>query len=72
MRENFPVNSYLSQAPSVVHFGLGEAKRVDLLTIKWPLGSTQEFADLPADQHLVITEGRDELELAERGRVMVQ
>ncbi len=56
VRELYPVNSYLSQMPSLVHFGLGDAERIDRLTVRWPSGCTQEFSDLSVDRHLVITE----------------
>ncbi len=56
-REMYPQNSYVSQQPCEVHFGLGGVTRVDQLTIKWPSGLVQELADLSADQHIRITEG---------------
>src|SRR5262249_60986164 len=51
VRELYPVNSYLSQAPSLVHFGLGDADRVDRLTVRWPSGKVQVLRDLAADAH---------------------
>jgi hypothetical protein len=58
VRELYPVNSFRSQQPSRVHFGLGAAPRVDSLTIHWPSGTEQSLSDLAADRHVVITESR--------------
>jgi hypothetical protein len=55
-RELYPVNSFLSQAPSRVHFGLGGARTVDTLTIEWPSGAAQSLTDLAADRHVVVSE----------------
>jgi hypothetical protein len=59
VRELYPLNSFQSQMPSVVHFGLGDATRVDHLTIRWPSGKVQELADLAADRHVVIDEDKE-------------
>lgn len=56
VRELYPVNSFHSQAPSLIHFGLGDAAKVDRLTIRWPSGQVQELADLAGDRHIVVTE----------------
>jgi hypothetical protein len=56
-RELYPLNSFGSQAPTRVHFGLGAATTVDRLTIRWPSGEQQEFRTLPADRHIVVEEG---------------
>src|SRR5262249_38012087 len=58
VRELYPLNSYRSQMPNIVHFGLGDATQVDRLTIQWPSGKKQEFIGLLADRHLVVDEGR--------------
>lgn len=39
-------------------FGLGPADRVEALRIRWPSGLQQEFHDLPADQAIIVVEGR--------------
>jgi hypothetical protein len=57
-RELYPLNSFRSQMPSRVHFGLGEARAVDRLTVLWPSGTVQRFEDLVVDRHVVITEDR--------------
>jgi hypothetical protein len=57
-RELYPHNSFRSQMPSRLHFGLGDAIKVDRLTVRWPSGAVQTLGDLAADRHVVITEGR--------------
>jgi enediyne biosynthesis protein E4 len=59
VREQFPLNSYRSQMPNVVHFGLGDATRVERLVIRWPSGVKQELTNLPADRHIVVEEGKE-------------
>jgi len=56
-RDLFPICSYRSQLASSVHFGLGQAERVDRLTIYWPSGLVQTLAPLAVDRHVKITEG---------------
>ena len=46
VRHQFPVNSYRSQASNSIHFGLGSAKQVDRLTIRWPSGHIQVIENL--------------------------
>ncbi len=72
-RELYPHNSFRSQMPSRVHFGLGDAARIDRLTIRWPSGAVQTFDNLAADRHVVITEGRtgpDAVETVTPGQVI--
>lgn len=40
----------------VAHFGLGDATRVDLLRIEWPIGIVQELPNVAANQILTVTE----------------
>jgi enediyne biosynthesis protein E4 len=46
----------LSSSEPIVHFGLGEDTRVRRLTVSWPSGHEQSFADLAADRRFTITE----------------
>ena len=39
VRENYPANSFLSQSPTIVHFGLADSESVESLTIRWPSGA---------------------------------
>ncbi|HVU25848.1 MAG TPA: VCBS repeat-containing protein [Opitutus sp.] len=47
---------YLSSSEPVLHFGLGGEARIERLTVTWPNGGEQEFADLAADRRYTITE----------------
>jgi hypothetical protein len=58
-RELYPINSYFSQMPARVHFGLADATRVERLTIRWPSGQVQVLDGLAGDRHIVIEEGKD-------------
>ncbi len=62
VRELQPVNSYRSQTPFRAHFGLGQNKRIDHLTIHWPSGREQTVKAVPIDQHVVIQEGADNVQ----------
>jgi hypothetical protein len=73
VREMYPLNSYRSQTPNIVHFGLGDAAKVDKLTIRWPSGKVQELTDVPADRHIVVDEGKegkDAIELVVPGKTI--
>jgi hypothetical protein len=59
VRELFPANTYRSEAPNVVHFGLGDAEVVERLTIRWPSGKVQELRGLRGDRHIVVDEGAE-------------
>ena len=50
--------SYLSQSDLRIHFGLGEAVRVDTLEIRWAGGRRETYQNIPANQHLKIVEGQ--------------
>ncbi|WP_165231903.1 CRTAC1 family protein [Aquisphaera insulae] len=50
--------------------GLGPAKSVDALEIRWPgTGTRQTFRDVPADRAIEITEGKDQYRVVERARI---
>ena len=46
----------LCSSEPIVHFGLGGDSRIRRLTVSWPSGQTQEFADLAVDRRYTITE----------------
>ena len=51
-------SSYLGQNDLRVHLGLGTATRIERLDITWPGGQTEVLRDVPANQIIVVTEGR--------------
>jgi hypothetical protein len=59
LRELYPINSYYSQMPARVHFGLADATKIDRLTIRWPSGQVQVLAGIPVDRHIVVEEGKE-------------
>jgi enediyne biosynthesis protein E4 len=72
VRELYPANTYRSQAPALVHFGLDGAQRVDELLIRWPSGTEQVIRAIPANRHVLIHEAREQYETVEPGRSMPQ
>ncbi|HMG33123.1 MAG TPA: CRTAC1 family protein [Blastocatellia bacterium] len=49
---------YCSQNDLAIHFGLGEATKIDKLEIKWPGGSTQVVAVPACDRVFTVVEGK--------------
>lgn len=49
---------YASQNDMTLHFGLGEATRVDKLEIKWPDGSIETIDVAGVDRRLNVMQGR--------------
>jgi hypothetical protein len=58
-RQVMPTRSYLSQVELPVTFGLGDARRVDRLRVRWPDGSVQDVPDVRVDQMLVIKQATE-------------
>lgn len=57
IRDLFPPNGFMGQSPARLYVGLGQASRIDRLTVDWPTGQQQRFDNLPADVELTLTEG---------------
>jgi hypothetical protein len=57
VREVRPNSGYLSSHDPRVHFGLGRARAVDSLRVRWPSGLVQEFRALEGDVTWRIVEG---------------
>jgi hypothetical protein len=70
VREMYPANTNRSQAPNIVHFGLGDAETVESLKIRWPSGKVQELHDLKGDRHILLDEGKDEVGTVVPGKLM--
>jgi hypothetical protein len=50
-------NGYYSASDLRIHFGLNDAKRVDLVEIRWPSGAVDTLKDLEVNRLYVIEEG---------------
>ena len=67
-------SSYLASNDPRVHFGLGEAKAVDKLTVHWLGGSKTSFGPVPAGCEAIVSPGQPALLVdiktrAEKGRL---
>jgi hypothetical protein len=49
--------SYLSQSDLRLHFGLGDAARINSVEVRWPNGATQTFKDVAADRFYRVKQG---------------
>ena len=56
IREVKSGSGYLSQNDLRLHFGLGAARSVDTLTVRWTCGKIQTLQDITANQVIVISE----------------
>ena len=50
-------NGYYSASDLRIHFGLGEAKKVDTVEIRWPSGAIDTLKDLDVNRLYVVEEG---------------
>ena len=50
-------NGYYSASDLRIHFGLNEAKKVDLVEIRWPSGAVDTLKDLDVNRLYVVEEG---------------
>ena len=46
----------LSSSEPILHFGVGTDTRIRRMTVAWPSGHVQEFADLAVDRRFTVTE----------------
>ena len=51
-------DSYLSHSDWRLHFGIGAAKAIDEIEVRWPSGKAEKLAKVPVDRVITITEGR--------------
>ncbi len=56
-------SSFLSHNDLRLHFGLGEASRVDKITVRWPSGEVEEFPGVAADGLALLVEGTGQARL---------
>lgn len=48
---------FLSASTTIIHFGIGQAEKVDTLEIHWPSGSIQQLYNLTPNRKLIVNEG---------------
>jgi hypothetical protein len=48
--------SFTGQDTAILHFGLGELRRAERITVQWPSGVRQILENVPADQQITIQE----------------
>jgi hypothetical protein len=53
--------SFLSASDVALHFGLGDARTITRLSVRWPDGTSNTYADLPVDARLSLRQGRTEV-----------
>jgi hypothetical protein len=57
VRDVFPANGFMGQAPVQTLIGIGDADMIEQLKVRWPTGVTQIFHNIPAGSQVSITEG---------------
>lgn len=56
IRQFNPMRGFCSTNEPSIHFGLGEAKSIERLTVTWPGGKSVTYQDLPANRRYTIPE----------------
>ena len=56
VRQLVLARGYLSNSEPILHFGLGEAKQIERVTIEWPSGVTQVLEHVAAGRRYTVTE----------------
>ncbi len=56
IREVAAGSSQIGQNMLTVHFGLGQAKKIDSVKVQWPSGKVQMFENVDVNQRVTITE----------------
>ena len=52
-------DGFMTQVPRELHFGIGNAEKIDRITVRWPCGTVKVYRDLPADRLLEIREDEE-------------
>ena len=59
-------SGFHTQVGEAIHFGLGQADRVEALEVRWPSGQVDRYTDLPADGLIDVTEAAAAVEVRPR------
>ena len=52
--EHYPYRGYISTVQDIIHFGVGEARRIDSIQVKWSDGSYQLLKNIAVNQLIAI------------------
>lgn len=52
--ELYPTRGIFSSVEHLLHFGVGDAKTLSRVVVRWPDGKTQEFSQIPTNQRLKV------------------
>lgn len=63
VRDVFPANGFMGQGPVDTFIGLGDARAIKQLQVRWPSGATQTFENLPAGKVVTLTEGKSKYDV---------
>lgn len=64
-RQVSATRGYLSGQSGMLHFGLGESDRIELLEVRWPSGLVERVPDVKVDRRLRLVEGRARQEMVQ-------
>ena len=56
VRDLFPQNGFMGQGPAEIILGLGDAKVIDRLKVRWPSGKIQIYKNLAANRYFLLKE----------------
>lgn len=56
IRDLFPQNGFMGQGPAEIILGLGDAKEIDRLEVRWPSGKTQIYKNLATNRYFLLKE----------------
>ena len=56
IRDLFPQNGFMGQGPAEIILGLGDAKVIDRLEVRWPSGKTQIYKNLATNRYFLLKE----------------
>ena len=56
IRDLFPQNGFMGPGPAEIILGLGDAKAIDRLEVRWPSGKTQIYKNLAVNRYFLLKE----------------